>query len=54
MAGEGGASWQGRENPQKEIGVLLSREGDQMLDRKKELETSAQPLSKWLCPRMSS
>lgn len=31
-----------------------SREGDQMLARKEELETSAQPLNKGLCPRMSS
>ena len=54
MAGDGGASLQERENPRKEIGVLLSREGDQMLARKEGLETSAQPLNKGLCPRMSS
>ena len=34
--------------------MLLSREGDQMLARKEELETSAQPLNKGLCPKMSS
>lgn len=33
MAGEGDATWQKRVNPQKEIGLLGSKEEDQMLDK---------------------